>query len=310
MLFLMHYNCRISFLNKEKTLSSKEVKLFFDNSHTPQVAIFLSGSGTNAIKILEHWQNNQTTFNPACLVTERPLSSNAREIAKKYQIPLVEHPLKAFYTKNGAANTSLATEEGRHIRREWTAALVEMLSPYNIDFGIFAGFIPLCNITDQFPCLNVHPGDLTVEENGERVLVGLHTIPVREAIIRGHENLASTVIVATAYSSAGKGMDEGIILSLSPEVDVDWQDRDTESTIDSLKSNTYTQDPTLMTWLDDNQEKLKVGGDWEVFPKTVEAFAKGKFAYDDNEQLYAKIGMKFVPIKHIAYNNNETEVIF
>ena len=63
----------------------------------------------------------------------------------------------------GLKSISLATHEGRKARELWTAELIKKLRGFPLEFAIFAGFIPLCNITEKIPCLNVHPGDLTVK---------------------------------------------------------------------------------------------------------------------------------------------------
>ena len=299
-------------------MSETEVLRFFDYSDkAASCAVFLSGSGTNAEKILEQWKgNDDCSYDVTCLVTERPLSSRARELAKTFDIPLVEHPLKSFYAEHGLETSSLATEKGREVRALWTEALIEKIKPFNVDFGIFAGFVPLCNVTDYFPCLNVHPGDLTVEEDGQRILVGLHTIPVEEAVFRRHEFMRSSVIVASAYSEdSGEGMDEGMILGISPEVDVDTKGKSLEELL-SMRESRPAKRPVggyadeLEYLMDHNLEKLKVGGDWIVFPQVVKDFAAGKFAYDKSGQLYARFGSSWKLIKTVIYEKNSKEVIF
>ena len=299
-------------------MSETEVLNFFDYSgETVSCAVFLSGSGTNAEKILEQWKaDSDCSYDITCLVTERPLSSRARELSETFAIPLVEHPLKSFYAGHGLESSSLASEKGREVRALWTEALIEKLKPYNVTFGVFAGFVPLCNVTDYFPCLNVHPGDLTVEEDGQRVLVGLHTIPVEEAVFREHESLRTSVIVASAYSEeSGEGMDEGIILGISPEVDVDLKGLSLEE-LKSLQASRPKQRPVggyadeLEDLMDHNLERLKVGGDWVVFPQAVADFAAGKFAYDKTGQLYIRFGKTWKDVKTVVYERNSKEIIF
>ena len=156
-------------------MSSPEPKSFFHlkDGNKAKVAIFVSGSGTNAEKILEDWQANKQDRNyaPVCVVTDRPERCRAAELAKENGLGFITLDIFEFYKSHGLKTTSLATDEGRDVRAKWTTALYEKLKSYDLDFGVFAGFIPLCSITDYFPCLNVHPGDLTVcNEKGERVL--------------------------------------------------------------------------------------------------------------------------------------------
>ncbi len=73
-------------------MSHREPEEFFekDPQKPARVVIFLSGTGTNAEKILEFWQENEAncSFLPVCLVTDRPNESRAREIADKFHFQL------------------------------------------------------------------------------------------------------------------------------------------------------------------------------------------------------------------------------
>ena len=84
-----------------------------DSSKRPSAAIFLSGSGTNAEKLLEHSRRlgNRSSWRPALIVTDRPRTSRAREIAEKYSLPLLEHGILEFYRAHGLERVTLATPE-------------------------------------------------------------------------------------------------------------------------------------------------------------------------------------------------------
>ncbi|HPN84905.1 MAG TPA: hypothetical protein PK821_06165, partial [Victivallales bacterium] len=231
----------------------------------------MSGSGTNAEKLLESIAKiKNPPWSPAAILTDNP-GSRAAEIAKKYGISLIEHDIKKFYYDNGEAKTSLATERGRYIREKWTDSMREKLRPLKIDFGILAGFIPLTNICSDFPCLNVHPGDLTVEENERRLLVGLHTIPIEIAILRGFTSLRSSVIVAQPYTGGGGEMDSGPIIGLSQDVPVSLEGitlnelrRIASERPDKKPAGGYKDKLEHVAKI--NQERLKIHGDWSVFP--------------------------------------------
>ena len=82
-------------------MSSPEPKSFFSLNDDNQIktALFVSGSGTNAEKILEHWQANKDSlaYEPVCIVTDRPSRSNAAVIAKTFGISLVSLDIFEFY---------------------------------------------------------------------------------------------------------------------------------------------------------------------------------------------------------------------
>ncbi|MCK5844800.1 MAG: hypothetical protein KAG97_08845, partial [Victivallales bacterium] len=209
--------------------------------------------------------------------------------------PLVKHDIRAFYRERGEERMSLATERGRKIRGEWTDTLRELLAPFRVDFGVLAGFVPLTNITSDFPCLNVHPGDLTVTENGKRILVGLHTIPIEIAILKGLFSLRSSVIIAQTYTGAGGEMDTGPILGVSEPVPIDLMGKTVAELAAIAKSRPEKRpkggfDDALERVAKHNQEILKMKGDWTVFPPVVADFAAGRFGRDDENDTMLFLG--------------------
>lgn len=254
-------------------------------SNVKNAAIFLSGSGTNAVALLKDIQNDPAApWRPSVLVTDKPETSRAREIAKEFDLPLVEHDIAAFYKAEGLETVTIRTEEGMRIREKWTDTLREKLKGYPIDFGIHAGFVTLCNITNDYPCLNVHPADLTVTENGVRILAGLHIAPVENAILHGFTAIRSSVIIAERIEAGGAGMDEGPVLGVSDYMPVDFQGH----TLDELKAvkaaragkkpAEYKND-ILRKIAELNVDRLKECGDWKLFPRVVRDFANGLFTF-------------------------------
>ena len=137
-----------------------KVRIFMEISPAkPAAALFMSGSGSNAERLLSELQKTSApSWRPVAIVTDNPQGSRAAELAKSYSLPLIALDIREFYRMRGEQKISLATERGREIREEWTDELRRLLQPFRPDFGILAGFVPLCNITGDFPCLNVHPG--------------------------------------------------------------------------------------------------------------------------------------------------------
>lgn len=170
----------------------------------PRFAIFLSGGGSNAEKLLES-DMVRAVAEPAVLVTDAPEKSRAPEIAAKYNLPLIALDIREFYRQHGLTTISLATPEGRAVRAMWTDELRKQLKKYEIDFAVLAGFEPLSNITDDYPCLNVHPGDLSkVDGSGNRLYTGLHSRPIELALLAGEKELKSSVIIAHSFTDAKK----------------------------------------------------------------------------------------------------------
>lgn len=276
----------------------------------PNMAIFLSGSGSNAEKLLAD-KNVLDAVNVVVLVTDAPEKSRAGEIAQKYDLPLVALSIRQFYRDHGLKTISLATEQGRQVRELWTRALREKLAVYNIDFAVLAGFEPLSNITNDYPCLNVHPGDLSVvDAQGNRLYVGLHSRPVETALLAGETSLRASVILAQSFTDANKDMDNGLLLGISQKMDVDFGGL----TLEELKSVHAARQGKKPAggWKDklevlalSSQEKLKHCGDHIILPLVVRDFARKCFAVK-NGQLYYRYSTEepFAPCTSNEYDLN------
>lgn len=272
-----------------------------------RAALFLSGQGTNAENLLEfRLKTPESAWEPVVMVTDRPETSAAGKLAEKYDLPLVELDIREFYRKNGMERVSIATEEGMRIRHEWTAGLRRLLLPYRIDFGVMAGFVPLTNIVEDFPCLNVHPGDLTIEEKGSRILAGLHCVPIETAILKRHKSLRSSVIVVQPFTPGASEMDSGPIIGISAPVLLDLKG----STYEELeevyrrregKAKAEASNDLLAQVAAWNLECLKRNGDWIVLPPSVEDFAAGKFLLDDENGLVRKENDAYIKLKTVEY---------
>lgn len=257
-------------------------------------AVFLSGTGANAEKILsEHSAGDR--WEPVVLVSDRRESA-AESLGERYHIPVVIHDLREFYAEHGFTHTLLNTPEGRAARQAWTDALREKLAGYTIDFGIFAGFIPLTNIVDDFPCLNIHPGDLLYEEDGERILTGLHIIPVERALVRELSYLRSSVIVVESLRADRKNIDGGFILGVSAPVAIPWDDELREkvracTVAREGKTRAEYKGDFLMTFAAEMLERLKNEGDLVIFSQIVKDFAAGHFSFDNDRNVVYYKGM-------------------
>jgi len=264
-----------------------------------RVAIFMSGSGTNAEVLLQSCTPG-SSYEIAVLVTDNPRGSNTFMLADRYRTDVVALDIKAFYAARGEESIALTSPHRCQLREEWTDKLRAALRPYHIDFAVLAGFVPLCNITADYPCLNVHPGDLTVEENKVRILAGLHFKPVETAILRGFPTLRSSVILAQPFQGNGAAeMDAGPVLGISPAVPVELFGHTLAELTACAKARTHAPyRDVLREVAQKNLENLKYRGDHVVLPPVVEAFAAGKYRVEDNDLYYASAKVRTVEFDH------------
>ena len=283
----------------------------------PRAAIFLSGGGSNAERLLAGLAADPagTPWTAAALVTDAPETSRARELGARFNVPVVAEDIRAFYRAHGETRVSVATPRGRELRTVWTDRLRAALAPLKPDFGVLAGFVPLCNITGDFPCLNVHPGDLTYLKDGKRWLVGLHTVPIERAILEGLDDLRSSVIQALPFTGGGEDMDNGPLLGVSEEVAIDF-DGATPDELRAAAAARPAQRPPggyndrLEAVAKRNQERLKEQGDWVVLPRTVAMFARGRYGVDPAGGLWLRINDAWQPIATIVFGADTAEVRF
>jgi folate-dependent phosphoribosylglycinamide formyltransferase PurN len=228
-----------------------------------RIAQFMSGSGTNVRKVLEQ----ETELGRLCpyetvVIVTDDRRSKAEEIADLFGKEVEIKDIRNMQEECGLdRKLTLATQAYRDAREEYTKILHNCLAKYHVDFGVFGGFEPLTNITSDFPCINVHPGDLTYEKDGARYLVGLHTLPISRAREEELGYVRSSVIHAMSYTGKGENMDEGPILGLGPKLF--YEDETDDSKI---------------------QNALKKVSDWKILPAVVLAVACGDIEvdYDDN----------------------------
>ncbi len=279
-------------------------ELFF-NRTCRRAAIFMSGSGDNAKRLLE---TRSGAWTAEAIVTDYPDRSNAKTIAEHFNIPLITVPIRQFYADHGLKSTSLATEQGREVRNLWTAEIRQRLTPFSIEFGLLAGFVSLCNISSDFPCLNVHPGDLTFELNGQRHLTGLHSIPIERALLAGLPYLRSSVIATMPYHSA-KDIDAGPVLGVSLPIPVNTDGISVEE-LRSIVALRPARKPAsgwgdvLSELADAHQQRLKLEGDLQIYPRIADDFANGKFKMH-NKTLY----YDGYPVKTVEYASEGVNLI-
>ena len=192
------------------------------------------------------------------------------------------------------------------MRDLWTDGLRRKLAEYQVDFGILAGFMTLCNIAGDLPCLNVHPGDLTVTDaSGRRLLAGLHTGPVEDVLCSPElDSFRSSVIVVRPFSGDGSDdMDTGYILGVSGAVPVDRAGRTAgdwaelrKKRVPGMRVTDELRDLALK-----NIEVLKVRGDQVVLPAVLRRFAMGTYAGRDGQLYFREPLGEWQKIQTVCY---------
>lgn len=241
-----------------------------------RLAGFMSGSGTNLVKILERQAGLDRTaegcpYEVVVVFTDNP-SSNAAQIAESRGLPLAMEDILAFYRSRGHT-----TKKDLSLRPEFDRRVLDALSPYRVDAIVLAGYMSVVTapLLEAFSgrIVNVHPADLRILEGGRRKYTGDYA--VRDAILAGESVLRATTHIVR------EEVDGGEILMVSAPVGVE------------LPAGLGEDRPPWPEHRDlwnriarEHQERLKQIGDWEILPKTLEWLARGRYSFDEEGRAY------------------------
>jgi folate-dependent phosphoribosylglycinamide formyltransferase PurN len=239
-----------------------------------RVACFMSGSGTNVRRIIEHQkkleeEKGKSPYEVVLIFTDNP-ESNAEKIAKEYGIPFLLNDIREFYGTSDIKDMK--------IREEYDKKTLELIEPYDIDLIALGGYAWVLTkpLLSKYLIVNVHPGDLSVvDETGRRKYVGLHHVPAMKAILAGEKFLHSSTHLVT------EDLDMGEILVISKPLKVELPEG---VTLDDLKKPENRE--LLERIAEEHQNKLKEVGDWKIFPLTLQWIAEGRFEIDDERNVY------------------------
>lgn len=243
-----------------------------------RVACFVSGSGTNARKIIERSLEDDSSYRVILIFSDVRDSRirkggekmcRAKDIADEYGISHESIDIRDFYAERGVKRSDLS------LRPEFDMQVKETIEPFNIDLIANAGYMSIMTapILDAYSgrIINVHPADLTIMKGSERKYTGIHV--VEEAILEGENELRSTTHIVR------RKVDHGEILLISEPVKVELPPG---VTVDELKQDIEK----LGNLVDKHQEMLKRKGDWRIYPLTVQMIGEGRFAIDGKGKVW------------------------
>ncbi len=237
-----------------------------------RVAAFMSGSGTNIRKLIEHEKELQkaegeSPFEVVFIFSDRADGiCQGEAIAREYGLPYFSYDIRSFYKKRSLVLT-VRTDEGMEARKEFDQIPKRLIASFDTDINALGGYMSYTTIER---CVNVHPADLSIlTSEGRRKYTGDNA--VFDAIAAGEKYLRASTIWTD------KGVDTGPLLMVSRAVEVVLPED-----LDMLLGKRKKFLETVKTY----QEKLKETGDWEIFPLTIEMIARGRFALDDKGQVY------------------------
>jgi len=228
----------------------------------------MSGSGTNLRRILEHQerlaqQEGKPVYEVAAIFSDA-WNSKAVEIGRDHDLPVLVRDLPAWLKKRGIPRSDLKRRE------EFDRAAVEALKPFGATAAAYAGYMSLATppLIRAWLGVNVHPADLSATlPDGRRKWTGAHA--VRDAIAAGERFLCSSTHRIEPECDLGR------LFMISAAMPV------------QIPPGADLSDPSVLEQVaSQNQDRLKEKGDWIIFPRTLEAIARGQFQQDAAGNFY------------------------
>lgn len=240
-----------------------------------RVAGFMSGSGTNLVKILERQAELErasggSPFRIAVIFTDNP-GSNAAAIGERFHVPVVVEDILAFYRSRGHGN-----KKDLSLRPEFDRQVIERLAAHALDAVVLAGYMSVVTLPllEAFPgrIVNVHPADLRVRQGGRRKYTGDQA--VRDAILAGERFLHATTHLVRQV------VDGGEILMVSRPLPVELPPCLGPAALQLSENREGLKEIAAA-----HQERLKQAGDWVILPRTLEWLARGRYALGPEGQV-------------------------
>jgi folate-dependent phosphoribosylglycinamide formyltransferase PurN len=262
-------------------------------------AILMSGTGSNARKILEYSPagSRAPRYEIRVILSDNP-DSNYRRIAEEHGVAARLNDIYEFYGVPRPGQ-GLSLEERRKLRdpdqrERFDLRSERLLAEFGVRLVALAGYdwIVSSFLCRAYVVVNVHPGDLRVRDSsGRRRYIGLGWVPTAKAILNGERFVHSTTHLVTPELDGGPiaRVSRPVAVSLPPGLRGESLFPEGMDPREVLRQAVRQADEgssadTLAARARKIQKRLKESGDWVEFPKTLDLVAalmqSGRLARD------------------------------
>jgi len=219
-----------------------------------RVFVLFSGGASGFRYLAEDDPNYGEAYEVVGAFTDSPDAPGVDALRDR-GVPVETNDLESFYAERDAPTTDLG------VREEFDERTRELVEPYEPDVVVLSGYMRILTepVVSAFPVVNVHPADLRVEEDGERVYTGFDA--VRDAVLAGEDETRSSVHLVT------EDVDAGPLLVVSPPFPVERE------MVETLRTR---NEDALNDYLNAHQEWMKWRGDGPALAKALELTAGGR----------------------------------
>jgi folate-dependent phosphoribosylglycinamide formyltransferase PurN len=232
----------------------------FDADRPLRVAVFFSGSASGFRYLVTNDDRYGDAYHVVGGFSSDPDCPGVAHL-ENHGVPVETNDIEAFY---GERDADPGDFDVREAYDERTRSLIE---DFDADVILLSGYMWILTdpILESYPVVNVHPADLTIEDDdGDRVYVGAD--PVYDAIVAGESETRSSVHFVTPE------VDAGPVLVRSKPFEVH------RPLVDSLIE--FGADDALRDYVDAHQEWMKWEGDGPTIATALRLIATGRVALD------------------------------
>jgi folate-dependent phosphoribosylglycinamide formyltransferase PurN len=236
----------------------------FDADRPLRVVVFFSGSASG----FRYLATNDDRYGDAYRVvggfTDDPDCSGVDHLENN-GVPVVSTDIDAFYADRDAETGDM------EVRTAYDERTRELIEGFDADLVVLSGYMWILTdpILEAYPVINVHPADLTIEDDGSRTYVGAD--PVYDAVVAGESATRSSVHAVTP------DVDAGPVVVRSKPFEVH------RALVDSLVE--FGADDALRDYVDAHQEWMKWAGDGPAIARALQLIAAGRVELDGETAL-------------------------
>ena len=236
----------------------------FDADRPLRVVVFFSGGASGFRYLRDHDPNYGEAYEVVGGFTDDPDAPGIEHL-RSADVSVAVRDIRAFYDERDADTSD------REVRREFDAGTADRIAEFDPDVVLLSGYMWILTepVVDAYPVVNVHPADLTVTEDGERVYVGAN--PLHDAITDGREVTRSSVHLVTS------DVDAGPLVALSGPCPVH---RDLVETLRDADAADALRD-----YVDAHQEWMKWAADGPALAAALDLVAAGRVERDGPQVL-------------------------
>jgi len=233
----------------------------FEGDRPLRVVAFFSGGASGVRYLMDHDAAWGEAYEVVGAFTDDPDAAGVAHL-EDAGVDVLARDIRGFYEGRGADLGDMA------VRESFDSITADRVADFDPDLVVLSGYMWILTdpVLERYPVINVHPADLLVEDDGERVYTGADA--VYEAVTDGREHTRSSVHLVTAAVDDGPVLVRSRPLAVATDLVADLQ--------------AAGADDAVRSYADAHQEWMKWAADGPALAAALELVADGRVAVADD----------------------------